>query len=246
MDEWLRTRLFGGRASSVGSVIRALSRLHNQHSKPSCVGQAHSSGIEPIVGYDVSSVNLWEPGRILQGDGKDAEAGTRSEYVIRWMEEHGWCNYESGEDTRATKFDTDSRIGKTLAEAIRAHSRRDRVVRVKTIDPRQSEEELVRQIVAALLEPDCYIPWGGGCTERYFDPPDDVVLGPEYRSGDDNGHCELIFGWNQARGAFANKGSWGDWTWCTLPSGERAIGCNYLAPSVLRKAREIDVVRVIR
>lgn len=240
--EWMATRAFTA-AEPPATIVRTLSRMHNQGSKPSCVGHGNASGIESVVGYPVSSVRLWEAGRYLQGDGRDASHGTRTEYVAEWMERHGWCDYTDGEDKRATSLDTDGRIADTVASNIRANSRKGRVS-VSTISPAQSTDKIVAQVVAALKMPSCYVAWGGGCQDGYFDPPADTVLGPEFRSGNDHGHCELIFGWDHERQAFLNKGSWGAWTHCTLPGGSRADGCCLLDPEVLRRAWEIDVVLV--
>lgn len=228
----------------VASILQLLAVLHNQCSKPSCEGQGHGQGIESIVGgARVSCVRLWEDAKRLQGDARNPEEGTLGEYVIEAMQRMGWQDYEEGEDERDESLDSDGRIADTLEDALDGWSRRKRVVIHKTLDLWGYPIETVRaQLVEALRTPDTYLTLEGGCTERYFDPPANTVLGTEYRAGDSNGHCERIVGYDAKRDAAIIQGSWGSWTWCTGPDGHRLEGCSLVSMDVLRKAWAVDVV----
>lgn len=243
-DRWLLERPYVGRATSLETVMQPLASLHDQRRKPSCVGQAHAQGIEAFVGYRVSAVDLWEGARILQGSAQDAAAGTRGEYAIEWLERHGWGDYVPGEDTRPQSDDRDTKTGGTLAGAMRAAQRSGRILRHQTIDTRRPITEVVRQVVGALAAGGVYVVLEGGTTPAYQQPPPDTVLGTTHRAGDSGGHAERIVGWSAGREAFILQGSWGAWTWCHLPDGERAMGCCLVSPAVVARAWAIDVVRV--
>ena len=244
IERWLGERPFVGRASSLETVMQPLATLHDQQSKPSCVGQAHAQGLESVLGYRVSAVDLWEGARILQGQASDGAVGTRGEYAVEWLERHGWGNYVAGEDERPTAEDLDASVGGSLAEAMRAAHRSGRIARHQTIDPRRPVGDLVRQVVGALGAPNTYVVLEGGTTPAYQRPPADRVLGTAYRAGDSGGHAERIVGWIASREAFVLQGSWGAWTWCHLQGGTVAKGCCLISPSVLTRAWAIDVVRV--
>lgn len=243
-QQWLSTRRYTGGTASLATVVQPLAVLHDQRSKPSCVGQAHGQGIEGIVGRRVSCVDLWEGARIAQKAGRDGAAGTRGEYAIQWLERHGWGDYVDGEDIRPRAEDQDVKVGSSLAGAMRAAQRSGRIARHQTIDMTLPAREITNQVVAALSAPRTYVVLEGGTAPAYQRPPADEVLGTAYRAGDSRGHAERIVGWSASREAFILQGSWGAWTWCHLPDGERAMGCCLVSPAVVARAWAIDVVRV--
>src|SRR5512138_1321022 len=117
----LRLRRWQRRAVALPTVVQRLAAVHDQLSRPSCVGQAHASGLEGVTGHRVSAVSLWEGARILQGDAGVDGVGTRGEYALEWMGRHGWSDYVPGEDARPAPLDVDSRPDDSLAAMMRAH-----------------------------------------------------------------------------------------------------------------------------
>lgn len=224
--------------------MQPLAVLHDQRGKPSCVGQAHAQGIESVVGARVSAVDLWEGARHLQGMAGESDVGTRGEYAIWWIERHGWGDYVPGEDTRPVSADEDHRVGPSLGAAMTAHGRRGRTVLAQTIDTSQGDDEIARQVVAALRAPGCYVVREGATTAAYQEALPDVVLGPPFFAGGQGGHAERIAWYDGERDAFGVQGSWGGWTWCRRPDGTRALGCCLISRAALGKAWAIDVVRV--
>jgi hypothetical protein len=227
------------------TTLQPLSRrVHDQRHKPSCEGHGHANGLEAWLGYFVSAVDIWEGARLAQGDALDADAGTYGEMVLWWLERHGWNDYQDGEDSRPSSQDTDRRLGRTISEALKGESRRDRVARGQHINAYQDPDLIAAQVVAALGTPRCYVTRETPTTRAYQHPPANTVLGAEYFAGSSGGHCERIVGYDADRDAFFIAGSWGDWTWCILPDGSRADGFCLVSRVALAESWAIDVVRV--
>jgi hypothetical protein len=233
------------RSGALITTIQPLSRRkHDQRRKPSCEGHGHANGIEGVTQTLVSATDIWEGARIAQGDALDADAGTYGEAVLWWLDRHGWNDYVDDEDSRPRSEDTDRRLGKSIAAALRGERRRGRVARGSHINAYQSVDRVTEQVVAALGTPRCYVTRETPTTLDYQYPPANRVLDPSYFAGESGGHCERVVGYDAQRGAFIIAGSWGDWTWCTMPDGSRADGFCLVSPEALCCSWALDVVRI--
>lgn len=242
-DQWIANRRFLG-AAELATVVQPLATLHDQHNVPACVGYAHGQGIESVVSYRVGCRSLWEGARMLQDNAGEADVGTRGDFAIAWLERHGWADEAPGEEAHPHREDVDYRIGHSLGAAMKAHRRRGRVVLAKTINVYASDDEVARQVVSALRQPDTYVVREGATTAAYQEALPDVVLGPPFFAGGQGGHAERIAWYDAERDAFGVQGSWGAWTWCRRPDGTKALGCCLISRAALGKAWAIDVVRV--
>ncbi len=244
-DHFLKLGRLWRAAAEPVSVFRPRAVLHDQLGKPSCLPQSYAQGIEPITGKRVSAVRWHEGARTLQGMANIADVGTRSAFVLGWADRHGWADYTPGEDARAEPFDTDGLVYDSIGEAMAASRRAHRLLLHQVIDTTASVDAIRRQIVAALNEPDTFVPLEGG-TRGDFDhlEPNAIETGKN-RGGDDHGHAELACGYDAKRDALLVKGSWGNWTWCTLPDGTIAQGCYWFALPAVRGLWAADAIRVV-
>lgn len=222
-------------AASRRTLQRVL-RIHDQGAKPSCVGQSHAAGIESVLGVPVSSVDIWTDARRRQGALDNPLAGTRSEFAILSLMRRGISPYVAGEDRRSV--DDDIRLSGLDAE-LGADDRRQLGATHYGITPGYLDG------LASALEQGMVVTLESGCKPAYFTAPFDVVLGTDYRSGDDDGHSERIYGRVPERKAWAVQGSWGESFGGWRDSdGTVHRGCVLVSDKVIEAAWNIDAIKI--
>lgn len=222
-------------AASIRTLQRVL-RIHDQRNKPSCVGQSHAAGIEAILGMPVSAIDIWTDARRRQGNLVNPLVGTRSEFAILSIMQRGISPYIQGEDDRP--IEEDLHISGLNAE-LAAYDRRQVNAVHYCIPPGDLDS------LASALEQGMVVTLESGCKQAYFTAPFNTVLGPDYRSGNTDGHSERIYGRIPERKAWAVQGSWGDGFggWRDT-DGVTHHGCVLVSDEVIEAAWNLDAIEI--
>ena len=241
------------------TVIQSVLRVHDQASKPSCVGQAVSSCEESIVGRWASAVDLWTDAKRRQGSAGNPLDGTDSEHAIESLRMRGCSPYVTGEDTRST--DEDVQLAELGQELAADDARQDPTAEHKTLTSNRTG-----QAVDALMR-GLGVVHGGAVNDAYQALRRDEVIEPADVMGSD-GHERRIFGYVKERGLFLELNSWGaTWSGVTLlkgfivpapftfgtivvPAGPLTnalvlSGCAWLSPEALALSWDADAIRIV-
>lgn len=241
------------------TVLQPAPFLHDQGNRPSCEGQSHASGVEQVVGWRVSALDLWTDARRRQGSLSKPDDGTESEFVIESLLCRGVSPYVPDEDSRPVSEDT---VIPTLEQELAADQRRVDVAAIH----RQILLNRTESAVDALLRGQS-VTMGTGVYSGYFSVGVNEIVDTDRlgENGDQGGHSQRVRGYIAPgdtsfpatwRGCFVLINSWSGWGGIRLPcvvtmtngqvlaTGSELGQCCLIRPAVLETAWEVDAVEI--